>query len=261
MGTNLEYPQKLGRFKRGSCIDIYYSEPIANGVFTFTPTETVENGNKIQVTITLVSREGWMAIGGIFSAGVLSGKIVDYDSGTSTAIIEVSKDSWVTILDKDNFFYKKQGIEYRFEVLRHYNNPNASGEIIQNAIKFNVPVLGKQRFNNYGDYSPFGFNYSRDFHYVLTTGSVKFKDLTMLDEFMRATSYVIVSTDESTVNDLSLSNDPDVIGIVNDTAGIITQPYYGGLQDNIYYRASLIDTDMKWENNMYRGKLKFKING
>ncbi len=252
------YPVKLGRFDNG-CIDLYYSQPIGKGVFyNLAVSSTAATSlNYIVLEMNIEDATGWFPALGIFSSGLFSGIVV---SKTSTLItVEVNKDSFVSATDLSTFITQYKDVYFNFEVLRHYNGE--SGDIA-NALIGDIQIHQTQRVNDNAYYSPYGFMYNQDFKYILTTKTFVVNDMRALEDMLRAGSYVIRSTDTSVVRDLTaLSDEPDVIGIGGSTADIVQQPYFGGVQNNECYRASIIESTFKWVNGRIKVKLDLEIRG
>jgi len=253
---NLQYPQKLGRFSNGSCMTLYYSEPIAKGVYKGIAEGTSGDIGYILLDLTITEFSGWCPAGAIFSSGIISGEVESNDNNT-TITVKVNKDSFVTATALTDFITKHNSITYNFEVLIYYNETDAP----VNAVLSNLMINTKKRINNYYSYSPFGFNYNKDFYYEIETKNIVLRDLSQIDDIIRASSFVIKSEDTSYIRAGALDDLPRVIGISGDTANIIDQPYFGGLQNNEWYRATMIDNEFIWDRGRYKGKFKFKVTG
>ena len=218
---------------------IYYSEPIAKGTYNsiVAPSGTTHSLEELFIDLTIVDYNGWLDLASVFSSGILSGDIVSVVGNTIR--ISVSKDSFVTLTALNDFIDKHSGISYNFEVLRGWNAINGS----DNAVISDIMVNTKKRINNYSNYSPHSFNYNKDFYYEIETKTITLRDGAQIDDLLRASSFVLRAEDESVVRYALLDDTPDVIGISGDTAGIVSQPYFGGLQNNIYYRATMIGNE------------------
>ena len=253
----LYYPQKLGRFLPYSCMTVYYSEPIAKGRFNDITLETYGALGYLHFTLLITDDFGWMVAGSIFSSGIISGEVVSWTSGVSIEI-KVNKDSFVTTLAVTDFINKHNGIYYDYEVLKHYNEDSG---LLKNAVLSNVMINNKFRINNYQTYSQFDFTYNKDFYYEIETKNVVLRDMNQVDDLFRQGSFVLQSNDDSVLRLAALDNLPNVEGISGDTVDIIEQPYFGGVQNNEWYRATLIDMKPDWSNGRFKGKFRFKITG
>lgn len=232
--------------------------PIAKGMYRIIDIQAIDN-DWFSVEIELTENEGWFPIGGIFSSGILSGEIYD---NTTVMQIKIHKDSFVTSTALVAFRTKHQNIYYNYEVLRHYNASTSGGEMgLVNAVitKLSTNTIQRKQITEY--YSPFEFVHNQDYYMEIETKAFVIKDLKFFEDLLRSASVVIAATDESTFYPGEISDNPDVIGISGSTADIVQQPYFGGLQDNIWYRAQLELGDIKYQNGSYKGKLKFKIKG
>lgn len=261
MGTKTQYhyPSKLGRFNKG-CMGIYFSEPIAKGIYKITSITTTASDEWLNVAIQLSNEAGYFAVGGIFSSGIISGEVLSYTSGT--AIIKIHKDSFVSLTAKADFVTNHSNIWYNYEILRSWNRDTGAGnDTLVNAFANNINVSKIERKQSSSTYSPFNFRYSLDFHNVLSTKTFSFTDLSFVEDLYRAASVVLYIADDSMTYDSELTDTPDVIGISGDTALAISQPYFGGLQDNMWYRAELIDDKIEYMNGRYKGKFIFNIKG
>lgn len=253
---NTEYAQKLGRFNSGTCMDIYYSEPEAKGIFNQIQLSASVYTGYISLYLTLTDFVGYCPVGYIFSSGIISG-VVSANLDNELISVDVNKDSFVTQTALDHFISKHDGISYQFEALRNYNtidNP-------ENSVISDIMIDYKKRVNKYSSYSPFEFNYNKDFYYEVYTKTIVLRDLSQIDDILRASSYVIKSEDESYIRAGVLDDLPNVLGIENDTKNIVQQPYFGGLQNNEWYRATMIDSEFVWDKGRYKGKFKFKVTG
>ena len=255
--NTLYYPEKLGRFKRNSCMTIYYSEPIAGGMFYNIEKHLGDTPiGYISLNLSVADGVGWFQVGSVFSSGIISGEVLDYTSGVLRVL--VNKDSFETLTALNTFISTHSGIYYNFELLRFWNEDE--GEL-KNAILEDVMINNKVRKNNYKRYSPYSFVYEKDFYYTIETKTITLKNLQQIDDIIRAGSYVLKSQDATTVRFGALSDNPNVIGISGTTEKIISQPYFGGVQNNEWYRATLENSEFNWELGRYKGKLTFRIDG
>lgn len=242
------YPQKLGRFLPNTCMTLYYSTPVITSTFSSIEDSGIFDISYKFIKITTDEDYGWAYTGYIFSSGIISGEI--HTSVGNVTVIKVNKDSFVNLDDYNNFLSKHNGITYGFEVLGFYNTADVAHSFLSD-----VRINTKKRINNYSSYSPYAFNYNKDFYYEIETKVISISDLSQVDDILRAPSFVLKSSDESVIRTGALDNLPDIIG------DDIAQPYFGGVQNNEWYRATLIDDEFTWSKGKYKGKLKFKVTG
>lgn len=249
------YPQKLGRFNRNSCMTIYYSQPLGKGVFN-AMNAAYYDSNYIVINFEIHDFIGFADNKYIFSSGIISGEVVGLDGTNLT--VKVNKESFVTSDDFNNFLSKHSGINYDFEILKYYNSDNGN---LKNTVINNILIDSKKRINDYKTYSEFDFVYSKNFYYTVKTKNIVIRDLSQIDDILRSSSFVIKSNDVSVINTGVLTNDPDVLGIDGHTKNIIDQPYFGGVQNNEWYRATLEESEFSWDLGRYKGSLTFKVKG
>jgi hypothetical protein len=181
----------------------------------------------------------------IYVSGLVSGRTLSYDTDGEYVDIEISKDSFISTDDLDNFLNKWNGKHFDFS-------------IIQCDKIENIKVNKIKRVSNNKYYSVHNFVYEEDYYYEIELKNIIIKDEYILEELLNSKVFCLEALDKSVVvPNTALGTFDNSVKI----SKVSTQPYYGGLQNNNYYKAELKDSDFEWTGNRFKGKLKLIIRG